>query len=71
MGFQNIEVRGICIVNLPLIFSVLIETKMSVFSIFFSNSYHKKMEILYNKQITFNIHGFIICNLIVRSLINF
>ena len=42
MDCQNMGVRGICIVNLPLIFSVLIATKLSALPIFFSNSYHKK-----------------------------
>ena len=36
------DFKGICIVNLPLTFVVLIETKMSSFSTFFINSYHKK-----------------------------
>ena len=64
---QNMGVRGICIVNLPLIFLVLIPTKMSAFPILFSNSYHKKMEILYKNRLTITFTVFIE----VHNLINF
>ena len=52
MDCQNIGVKRICIVNLRLIFSVLIATKMSAFPIFFSNSDHKELK-YYTKNIFF------------------
>ena len=42
MNCQNMRVRGMCIVNLPLTFSVSIGTNFSSFIIFFSNSHNKK-----------------------------
>ena len=67
MYCQNIGVRGICIVNIPVIFSVLIATKMSAFPIFFSNSFHKKWKYYTKNRFSLTFTVFIE----VRNLINF
>ena len=42
MDCQNMKIGGICIVNLPLILSVLLETEVSSYSIFSGNCYDEK-----------------------------
>ena len=68
---QNMRVRGICVVNLPQTFSVLIEIKFSSFSIFFSNSHHKKWKYYITNKSSLTFTVFIeVCNLKARNFIN-
>ena len=59
MDCQNMRVRGICIVNLRLTFSVLIENKFSSFSIFFSNSHNKKWKYYITNKLSLTFTIFI------------
>ena len=74
MDFQNMRVREICIVNLPLTFSILIETKFSSFSIFFSSSHNEKWKyyITNRSSLTFmvfiEVHNLKACNFIKKRL---
>ena len=74
MDCQNMRVKEICIVNLLLTFSVLIETKFSSFSIFFSNSLNKKWKYYITNRLSLTITVFIkvrqlkACNFIKKRL---
>ena len=59
MDCQNMRVRGICIVNLRLTFSFLIETKFSSFSIFFCNSHNKKWKYYITNKLSLTFTVFI------------
>ena len=59
MDCQNMRVREICIVNLPVNFSVLIKTKFSSFSNFFSNSHDEKWKYYITNRLSFTFMVFI------------
>ena len=74
MGRQNMRVKGIRFVKLPLTFSVLIETKFSSFSIFFSNSHNKKWKCYTTNRLSLTstvfieVHNLQACNFVKERL---
>ena len=61
------RIRGICIVNFPPFSSVLIETEMSSFSIFSSNSYRKKWKYCITNRLSLTFMVFIKVHIELRN----
>ena len=61
------RIRGICIVNFPPFSSVLIETEMSSFSIFSSNSYRKKWKYWIRNRLSLTFMVFIKVHIELRN----
>ena len=57
-GRQNMRIREICILNLPLTSSVLAETNFSSFSIFFHNSHNKKWKYYITNRLSYHSRFF-------------
>ena len=74
MDCQNMRLKGICIVNLLLTFSVLVEAILSSISIFFSNSHNKKWKYYITNRLSLTFTVFIevrnlkACNFIKKRL---